>query len=345
MGASVPAALFGSLFFAVGLMAASDYVAMDDPQLLGHALQLGGLSLLLQSRREIIPAALAMTAGLFVKHNLIALPLAALLWLAWQDRRDAICFAVSGLVLCIAGLGLARLLLNVNLIPALMSPRLWREANLITGMEQFLSWSGTALIAAALTAWRAWPHPAVRLAALYAGIALLSGGVFAFGDGVDANIFFDAAIALSLCAGLSLRLVPKPWVGPLALFVVLPLALYLARNIAAANFAFSEGFAREAPQDIGFLRAHPGPALCEDLTLCWWAGKEDAVDVFNLSQAIASGRRSDADLAHLFETRYFGSIALSSMMPFALGPHLKSVLLAHYRTVRQDDNGVFLERR
>ncbi len=345
MGAAVPAALFGSLFFATGLLAASDYVAMDDPQLLGHALQLAGLSLLLQSRRDIIPAALAMAAGLFVKHNLVALPLAAALWLTWRDRREAIRFAVSGLVFCVAGLVLARLLLNVNLIAALMSPRLWAMANFRNGTGQFLSWSSAALIAAALLAWRAGTDPAVRLAALYAGIALLSGGLFAFGDGVDANSFFDAAIALSLCAGLALRHIPKHWVGPLALFAALPLALYLARNTAAANFPFSEGFAREAPQDIGFLRAHPGPALCEDLTLCWWAGKDEAVDVFNLSEAIASGRRNDADLAHLLETQYFGSIALSSMTPFALGPHLKRVLMAHYRAARQDDNGVFLERR
>ena len=44
-----------------------------------------------------------------------------------------------------------------------------------------------------------------------------------------------------------------------------------------------------------------------------------------------TGARSDADLAHLFETQYFGSIALGSLTPFALGPHLKGVLLAHYR--------------
>jgi hypothetical protein len=345
MGVNVLAALFGSLFFTTGLLAASDYVAMDDPQLLGHALQLGGLSLLLQARREIIPAALAMAAGLFVKHNLIALPLAAAMWLTWQDRRDGIRFAVSGLVFCIAGLVLVRLLLNVNLFTALASPRLWAMKNFAAGAGQFLSWSGTALIAAAALAWRARQDRAVQLAALYAGISLLAGGVFAFGDGVDANIFFDTAIALSLCAGLALWYVPKHWVGLLALFAALPLAWYLEKNVAAANFSFSEAFAREAPLDIGFVRTHPGPALCEDLTLCFWAGKEEAVDVFNMSEAIAKGSRSDADLAHLFQTQYFGSVALSSLTPFALGPHLKSVLLAHYRAVHQDDNGVFLERR
>ena len=58
------------------------------------------------------------------------------------------------------------------------------------------------------------------------------------------------------------------------------------------------------------------------------------MDVFNLSEAIATGRRSDADLAHLFQTQYFDSIVLNSLTPFSLGPHLKSVVLAHYRVVR-----------
>ena len=346
MGVGVLAALFGSLFFTTGLLAASDYVGMDDPQLLGHALQLGGLSLLLQkNRHETIAAALAMAVGLFVKHNLIALPLAAALWLAWQDRREAMRFAVSGLVFCLAGLLLTLVLLHANLFAALASPRLWQMKNFLAGATQFLSWSGAGLIAAALLGWGAPKDSAVRLVALYAGIALVTGGVFAFGDGVDANIFFDAAIAFSLCAGLALERLPRRWTGALALLVALPLGLYLEKNLSASNFGFSEVFAREAPLDIGFVRVHPGPALCEDLSLCFWAGKEEPVDVFNLSEAIASGRRSDADLGHLLETQYFGSIVLSSLTPFALGPHLKSVLQAHYRPVRQDDNGTFLERR
>ena len=93
------------------------------------------------------------------------------------------------------------------------------------------------------------------------------------------------------------------------------------------------------------LRLHPGPALCEDLTLCYWAFKGQPVDVFNLSQAIATGARSDADLAKMLETQHFASIALSSMTPFALGPHLRGILMARYRISRDDDNGVFLERR
>ena len=34
----------------------------------------------------------------------------------------------------------------------------------------------------------------------------------------------------------------------------------------------------------------PGPALCEMLSLCYWAGKRAEVDVFNLGQAYRDRR-------------------------------------------------------
>jgi hypothetical protein len=345
MGAGVLASLFASLFFAAAILVASDYVAMDDPQLLGHALQLAGLTLLLQTRRDVFLAALLMAAGIFVKHNLLALPLAACWWLCWRDREDAVKFAAAGLLLCIAGLVATRLILNVNLIAALAGPRHWAPSNFAAGTKQFLSWAGAALMIAASMAWRGPFNPAAQLTLLYAGIALALGAFFAFGDGTDANIFFDAAIALSLSAGLALTQLPKRWIGLLGLFAAAPLALYLANHHAEANFPYTEAFAREVPLDIGFLEVHPGPALCENLTLCFWAGKDEPVDVFNLSEAIKTGARGDGDLAHLLQTQYFGSIALSSIAPFALGPHLKSVLLAHYRIAHEDDDGFFLEPR
>jgi hypothetical protein len=341
MGSDVLSTLFASLFLAVALLVASDYVAMNDPQLLGHALQLTGLSLLLPSRRDAIAAALLMVAGLFVKHNLLALPLAASLWLLLQDRREGTRFILSVLIFCLTGLAAARLFLGVDLIAALSAPRHLAIANAVAGLGRFLHWSGAALLVAAGLALGSH-NAGLKLIALYAGFALALGGIFAFGDGSDANTFFDAAIALSLGAGLALVHLPKRWTGPLALFVAAPLVLYLAQTHRQANFAYSEAFAREAPLDIGFIEIHRGPALCQDLTLCFWAAKDQPVDIFNLSQAYLTGARSDADLTRRLETQYFSSIVVNSLT--ALNPHLKNVMMAHYRVAHQDDNGLFLER-
>src|SRR5690606_29145217 len=74
---------FIALFF-------TDYVAVDDPQWLAHAFQSTGLVVLLGGRRvwrTLIAVAALMVAGGLVKHNVLALPIAATLWLALEDRR------------------------------------------------------------------------------------------------------------------------------------------------------------------------------------------------------------------------------------------------------------------
>jgi hypothetical protein len=343
MGADVLASLFGALFFAGALLIASDYVAMDDPQLLGHALQLMGLSLLVQPRRDTDLAALLMAAGLFVKHNLLALPVASALWLFTLSPRAALRFVLGLILLGLTGLALSRFFLGVNLLSAMASPRRWAVANFIAGAKQFGSWAAIAILATVAIAAHRPRDAAARLVGFYAGSALLLGGIFSFGDGVDANIFFDAAIALGLGTGFALLHLPRRWTGPMALAVAAPMALFLAHNHAEANFPYSEAFAREIAPDLGFLEIHPGPALCEDLTLCYWAGKDEPVDVFNLSEAYKTGMRSDAELIRLINSHHFGSAMFSNINDFPFGPDVKSALLAQYRVSRDDDNGVFLE--
>ena len=345
MGADVLASLFGALFFAASLLISANYVAINDPQLLGHALQLAGLSLLLPARRDILFAAMLMAAGLFIKHNLLALPLASLFWLWRQNRSEAAQFGIALLILCFAGLALTRFFLDANLLTALNSPRAWALPNFLAGAAHFAGWAGGAVIAAAALAWARPKDEAVRLVALYAGVALLLGAVFSFGDGVDANIFFDAAIALGLTVGLAMLHLPVRWTGLAALGLAAPVAICLARSYAAANFPYSEVFAREVPQDIAFIKIHPGPALCQNLTLCYMAGKEQPVDVFNLSQAIKTHARSDADLIGLINQRHFGAVVVDSLKDFSLGANVKTALLAQYRVAREDDNGLFLEPR
>jgi hypothetical protein len=51
MGCTRLEALFAALFFTAGLMLTTDYAGMDDPQLLGHAIAMGGLVLVLREPR------------------------------------------------------------------------------------------------------------------------------------------------------------------------------------------------------------------------------------------------------------------------------------------------------
>jgi len=345
VGGAVLEGIFASLFFAAALLITSDYVGIDDPQLLGHALQIEALVLLWRERPAIVLAALLMAAGLFVKQNLFVLPLAAAVWLAGQDRRALLRFCLYGTGLCIVGLLASWVVLDVNLLSELASPRLWTMANLTAAVGRYLSWAALPLAFIALMLWRFRRDPWMRFCALYAAIALACAIGFSAGDGVDANIFFDLDIAMALAAGLALGRMRAEWRGLMALCCTAPLALYLGLHFHDDNFSFTEAFQRQATPDIAFLALHDGPALCETLALCYWAGKSATVDVFNMSEQFKTGARSDDTLAAQLGQRKFKSLQFTSLSDFALGPKIHQALKAAYRVDHIDDNGAFLVPR
>jgi hypothetical protein len=327
MECGVRARLFAVLVFAAILLIASDYVGMDDPQLTGHAIQLAALLLLL--RGQTLAAALAFAASLFLKHNLLALPLAAGAWLVWQDRRAGLRFMLCGIAALALGLILFRLFYGIGLPAQLMSPRLTSLANLRLAVSH-LWWA--ALPLAALLALRG---PWKSFCFLYAGAALSLGLVFSAGDGVDANAFFDLAIACAMILGLALEGVPA-----LAALATLPLPLFLAFHFSDNNFFFTRDFAGQSTRDIAFLKSRPGPALCDQLSLCLWAGKGAEVDVFNVGEAIKTGARDPAVLAGMIAARRFAVLQLQDMD--ALGPMVRAAIAKNYHTDHSDDNGHFL---
>jgi Glycosyltransferase family 87 len=339
MGAEREASLFGALWFVLGLLVFTDYVGMDDPQLLGHAVAMAGLLLLL--RGNIFGAALAMALALFVKHNLVVMPLAALIWLALTDRRAALRFAAWGIGFCVVGLILFRLVHGVNLWSELASPRLYSLATLRDNVAAWTIWGGAglAVMAALLLVRRADRY--VALCAIYAFVAVVLGVFFAGGAGVDLNVWFDAAIALSLGAALALDRFGRD------LHKGLAASAYVLALVAGLALNWDDVWQRPqtAEPGIAFLKSRPGPALCEMLSLCYWAGKRAEVDTFNTGQAFATGARSDAALIALIAARRYRVMEFDSLDDFALGPRVKQAVLANYRIDHEDDDGVFLVPR
>jgi hypothetical protein len=327
MGCGARARLFAVLFFAAMLLIASDYVAMNDPQLMGHAVQLAALLLLL--RGQTLVAALAFAASLFLKHNLLALPLAAGAWLVWQDRRAGLRFMVSGIAALGLGFLLFRLAYGISLPAELASPRLASLANLRLAVSHL--WWATLPLTALFTLRGPWKG----FCFLYAGAALTLGLVFSAGDGVDANAFFDLAIACAVILGLALERAPA-----LAALSAVPLPLFLVFNFSDNNFFFTRDFAAQSARDIAFLKSRPGPALCDQLSLCLWAGKPAEVDVFNVGEEIKTVTRDSAPLARMIAARRFAVLQLQDLG--ALGPAVRAAIEKHYRTDHSDDNGSFL---
>ena len=328
MGCGTRGRLFAVLFFAAVLLIGSDYVGMDDPQLAGHAIQLAALLLLL--RGQIIAAALAFAASLFLKHNMLALPLASAAWLLWQDRRVALRFIGCGLAAALAGLILFRLVYGTSLLTQLASPRFVSLANLRFAIAHL--WWAVLPLAALIILHGPWKHFCV----LYVTAALTLGLIFAAGDGVDANAFFDLAIACALALGLTSR---SGSTCPLAACSAAPLLLFMVFHWSDSNFFFTRDFAVQSARDIAFLQSRPGLALCDQLSLCLWAGKGADVDVFNIGEAIKTGKRDPAPLAGMIRARRFSVLQIQDLD--VLGPKVRTEIAQNYRADHSDDNGSF----
>lgn len=313
------------LFLAATLLIASDYVGMDDPQLLGHAVQLFALLLVLRGR--VCSGGAAFAASLFIKHNLLAMPLAAAIFLWRRNRREAVRFSAAGLGTAVLGLVLFRLVYGVSLLSVLASPRMVSLANVQTAAGH-LWWAVLPLAALALQR-----DPRRDICLIYAAAALAIGLAFSAGDGVDVNVFFDLAIACAFGLGLAAQTNS----GRAAL-CALPLPLFLAATFQDNNFFFTPEFRKQSERDIAFLKSNPGPALCDQLSLCLWAGKGAEVDVFNSGEQIRAGARDPSPLEQAIAAHHFAVLQLEE--PDGLGP-VRGTIEKHYRPHHSDDNGTF----
>ncbi len=298
------------------------YVAMDDPQWLAQALMLAGLAVLLRGEvgcrlrngevacrlrngkvayrlrggelpwPRILGSALLMLAGGFVKHSLVALPAATTLWLLWLDRRAALVWAAA------VGTGLALGLLvtwawfgNTAFVDVLDHHRVFRLRLLIHAA------GGVAPLLPMLVVVAMRGHPdrdGAMLAMLFIGIALVSGIVQRCGEGVNYNAHLETLVAL--CLGFGLSITPKRgterrWRGLSAatscVLAALPVLGAMPWSLPAAWHDVADRHALQAAWRpiIARLADAGGPVGCEMQSLCYWAGRPFAVDVFNLTQS------------------------------------------------------------
>ena len=359
MEGSWEAAAFAALLLAMILLLTSDYVGMDDPQMLGHAIQLAGLLVLLRQPRTpgaILACASLFVLGGFVKHNLFALPLACFAWLLFTHRHNALRFVLWAAGLTLFGLLVFRIIYGFDLLDHLDAPRTWSSPQM---RETFFGWLAVGAVpicATAVLAFQRCNDRNVVFVAFYAAIAVACGSVLLGGAGIDVNALFDADIALALGVGLALdRLLRgrRPLthiVGrALALASVVPLAAIAGMDHDWRDAAFWLHPMRDetelAARDIGFLRTHEGPAMCEDLGFCYWAGKPAEVDVFNLDQQLATHARDSGPFRRFIDTHHFSTIELDETAPFPLPPDVQAAIWRAYRIDHTDDEGVFFVPR
>jgi hypothetical protein len=308
------AGVLSGLFFAAQFAVfPGGRIGLNDPQMLGHAVMTTALAALCcfpSSFAGVSIAALIVTVATLIKHNLIALPLAITTWLFVYDRLRFWAWLACLTLACAAVAAVCALLYGPQILDGLLMPRQMSASRLLKQLQTWLS-----LLEIPLTLWLAFAfvHRGKgmwSLVSLYIICSLLVAALFAGGAGVGTNVIYDALIGLSIAAGLIVAALDEAPALRAAVIMALCVALFLrmpSTPIALVTGTYPDlaSSEREVKEDVSYLAARPGPVICENLALCYWAGKELAYDPFAMRQSFATGRRSESEfLETLSQKRY-----------------------------------------
>lgn len=340
-------------FVALNATLFRDYVAMNDPQWLAHALMTVGLCVLLPTRAQdapgashVVVAALAMVCGALVKHNLLALPAAATLWLLLHHRRAAAIWIGTGLVaLALAAAACALAYGAVFFADLFAADRLYSAGRMLSQSGPFVIATMPLLIGSVRLLRRRDADSRIDLLLLAVAFALPLGAIEESGEGVDVNAFFEAAIALCIAGPVSLALAPaRSLVCEPVAWLLFPLMALLPGTLSIERAEFADRTAEEAVWKTltdRITRVH-GDVACQMPAACYWSGKTLGIDFFLYGQQVLKHHDTSA-LAEALRTHRFAAIELEpadDAMDGADSPDPIAPLVVHaYHPVWRDEDG------
>jgi hypothetical protein len=351
------AALLAGMIFAGFIVINYDiYVGMNDPQMLAHAIMLCGLWVLLRrpdAPGSAVAAAVLMAVALFVKHNILALPLAVAVWLAVYNGRAAIRFVAAGAAAGALGLAACLAAFGPDFVSSLLAPRQYIPARAWRHAVTWLMPIEVPVLLAFLGAVIDRENRATALFFLYLLIALGLAWLLAGGSGVNFNLMFEVVIAFSLAAGqlvAALRRQPalRRWViGAYAAAAVVNAGLVGTKDELLLRPWIAAQRAREAAtvETVRLLAERPGPALCENPALCYWAGKPFELDPLNFEEGVAAGTKDEGIVLRRIASGYYTVIEFPPADPAQsgyLGPRLTAAAAEHYRVLSKRPDGTIV---
>jgi hypothetical protein len=180
------------------------------------------------------------------------------------------------------------------------------------------------------------------------------------------NAIFDLEIALCLIVGIGIgqldkssgsaqagvvfRYIPNLQ-NPAAwcLLLVLILGFYLPHSLLVARRLWEDGRAAEAKaaEEIDFLANQPGPVACENLSLCYWAGKGFEIDFFLLGQKLKQGFIDPGLVTERLRNRYYAAIQTdaSNGKSSSLPESINREIADNYEVIRTTVGAVLTPRR
>jgi hypothetical protein len=351
-------AAFSSLLFLlyVGENAAG-YVAMNDPQWLGHAIiTLGAVFFLVMQERSppmryVLLSSLLCVIGVLIKQNLVVLPLALFVWSLFNGRRNLLSWTLLSLLIGSLLLLLTTLRYGpVSLQDIFLNQRVISARKFESNAIRFVMPLVPLMVYPAILSAAMWRDKRTRFALLYVLIAGALGLFFLSGELCDVNIVFDLIIALCITAGLfgtcvmSMFKSYRQWTAAVALIlasVCLP-ALGQSALDSLERVRQDRSLGRAYQDLIGEIAASPGPVACEMTSLCYWAGKSFELDAHNYLQKIKRGKVSPGLLRKLIDDQYFSYLEATAPLDRTrpattsmLGQDLSGDVDARYIIVRQ----------
>ena len=329
--ASRRSALFSvlTLVIFVGALKA-DRIGMNDPHLLGMAfVALGFYACVRDSApsKWLRISAIAFVLGLFTKQTLLAFPLAAAIHLWSASRKSFFTWLWTGAAAGVALLAMTFALDGSHFLEHLDFPRVYSYAFFLSNTVWYLLFFQTAILVALV-----WCFGKSRIGILVWAFALAHALAFFFcaGAGSDLNHLFDPIVATAMIGGVSLPYAvwarERVRYGNALLAVLLTLPFFLGSlTMLAPRMQEDAATSRSIPQleqefagTVDFLRSHPGPALCESLSMCQEAGKPLEFDAYAVDQLVKTGRVSEVQILRLLDEHHFAAIQLNSNEP--IGP-------------------------
>jgi hypothetical protein len=297
-----------------------NYVGADDPQLAGQAIMGAALVWFLardRAGRSCIGPLLLMVRAGFWKHDMIGIPVTAVLWLLIRDGRRALLPVAVSVAASLAGLVLCRLVFGPDFLTNLLTPRSYNPMRIIQNIGH-LQWQAGGVALFVLWAAANRHTDAARFTALFMVVGLVSCLVQWCGDAVFQNAEYDFVMAVGIGTALALD-----GAGSTALarrfsaaqvcdgmVIVLLLRLLLSDRHEPVQVLFRADFratfmqaAAVTRQEAARVVALPGAVYCDNKVLCRMAGKPFVGDEFKLDQMLAKGMATPAAIDAMLAAR------------------------------------------
>ena len=337
-----------------------DRRAMNDPELLGVAIATFGLFAYVKAPKSVLwsgLSALAFTVSIFIKQDLLAFPLSVGIHLLVTRNWRALSVSVAvGIVAASLLLALTYRLDGPYLFANLLQPRVYVVRNLAEESGHYLLHFGIPLVLLIVLVIRDRNAPGRSFLFCLLVITHAAAIYFSGGDGVGANVFYQPLIAVVITCAIGIccleRVLPQTlWAYRAFIAAILVPAL---AGAAFVPFQFKNDLATQrhlsiatkaAQNTIALLRSANGPAICEDILLCYEAGKPLGYDPYFVNDQLLIGRLKEADVLAMLVSHHYAAIEIDGIVNTASPVATKrrrftkafmQTLLAEYRPVPTD---------